>query len=140
MQKKNSAKMGKIILIGAAIVALGIIMFALNSGQKNTFQHTFYVDATYDNQTGIVQITFKDFSQSTTNVSLEILGMENTYHKSFDKPEFVEFVNFGTPPKYGWKAHPVVFTLRHPEFGTIEMKTEIHNIGQPAPLVIFSNK
>jgi hypothetical protein len=74
----------------------------------------------------------------TSLVVLEILGMEETFHKEFSQQSFVEIVQFDSAPKYGWVTMPVTFFLEHDEFGFIGLKTEIHPYDEPKPKVIYS--
>ena len=73
-----------------------------------------------------------------TFVVMEILGMDETFQKTFSDSEFIEIVPFPNVPKYGWPIHPVVFEIEHEEFGHIQLKTEIHPLGDPVPPVIYS--
>jgi hypothetical protein len=80
-----------------------------------------------------------DKTKKTNHVVLEILGMDESFQKTLVGSEFVETVQFQTPPKYGWKIHPVTFLIDHQELGTVSLKTEIHSYGQPAPPIIYGN-
>jgi hypothetical protein len=96
------------------------------------------VDAVYEPENNIVKITYSDNSKMTSLVILEILGMEETFHKEFSQQSFVEIVQFYSAPKYGWASMPVVFSINHEELGKIELKTEIHPYDEPKPKVIYS--
>ena len=97
-----------------------------------------FVDAIYEPGNNIVKITYSDNSKMTSLVVLEILGMEETFHKEFSQQSFVEIVQFDSAPKYGWVTMPVTFFLEHDEFGFIGLKTEIHPYDEPKPKVIYS--
>ena len=97
-----------------------------------------FVDAIYEPGNNIVKITYSDNSKMTSLVVLEILGMEETFHKEFSQQSFVEIVQFYSAPKYGWASMPVVFSINHEELGKIELKTEIHPYDEPKPKVIYS--
>ena len=97
-----------------------------------------FVDAIYEPGNNIVKITYTDNSKMTSLVVLEILGMEETFHKEFSQQSFVEIVQFDSAPKYGWVTMPVTFFLEHDEFGFIGLKTEIHPYDEPKPKVIYS--
>ena len=71
-------------------------------------------------------------------LALEILGMEETFHKEFSQQSFVEIVQFYSAPKYGWASMPVVFSINHEVLGKIELKTEIHPYDEPKPKVIYT--
>jgi len=97
-----------------------------------------FVDAVYEPENNIVKITYSDNSKMTSLVILEILGMEETFHKEFSQQSFVEIVRFDSAPKYGWASMPVVFSINHEGLGKIELKTEIHLNDEPKPKVIYS--
>jgi len=71
-------------------------------------------------------------------VVLEILGMEETFQKTFSGSNFIERVQFDSIPKYGWKIHPVTLDIEHQELGKVGIKTEIHSENEPTPSLIFS--
>ena len=97
-----------------------------------------FVDAVYEPENNIVKITYSDNSKMTSLVVLEILGIEETFHKEFSKQSFVEIVQFDSAPKYGWATMPVTFFLEHEELGFIGLKTEIHPYDESKPKVIYS--
>ena len=97
-----------------------------------------FVDAIYEPGNNIVKITYSDNSKMTSLVVLEILGMEETFHKKFSDQSFVEIIKFDSVPKYGWATMPVTFFLEHEEFGLVGLKTEIHLNDEPKPKVIYS--
>ena len=97
-----------------------------------------FVDAVYEPENNIVKITYSDNSKMTSLVILEILGMEETFHKEFLQQSFVEIVQFDSAPKYGWATMPVTFFLEHEELGFIGLKTEIHPYDEPKSKVIYS--
>ena len=79
-----------------------------------------------------------DNSDKTTTVVMEILGMDETFQKTFSSSEFIEIVPFPNKPKYGWAIHPIVLEIEHEELGHVQLKTEIHLMGEPVPPVIYS--
>ena len=86
----------------------------------------------------IVKIMYNDNSKKTNLATLEILGMEKTFHKEFSQSSFVETVKINSEPKYGWSTTPVVFSINHDEFGKIGLKTEIYEQGESKPRIIYS--
>ena len=90
----------------------------------------------------------------TEKLIIEIWGLPQTYHKEFECdigalaenaehenvcPDVVSAtIKIDSPPKYGWESIPVVFTVKHKEFGEISIKTEIYETGNPKPRVIYS--
>ena len=130
----------KIIAIGLVIIIIIIVIsgtfdFALD---ESTISQTIFVDAVYDPKNNLVKITYTDESDKTNLVTLEILGMEKTFHKEFSQSSFVETVQINSEPKYGWSTMPVVFSINHDEFGKIGLKTEIHQQDELKPKVIYS--
>ena len=127
------------IISVVAISALGILFFFDSSSYDDEqFANTFDVDAIYYDDQRIVEISFNDTSQKTNSVVLEILGMDETYQKTFSGSNFVVKIVFDSPPKYGWKIHPIILDVEHQEFGTVGIKTEIHSKNDPSPPIIFS--
>jgi len=127
------------IISVVAISALGILFLFYSSSYDNAqFVQTFDVDAIYYENQGIVEISFNDNSQKTNSVVLEILGMEETFQKTFEGSSFVERVQFDSTPKYDWQIHPITLVVDHQELGKIGIKTEIHSENESAPPMIFS--
>jgi len=125
-------------------ISLGVItVFAivfLSGGatdDNDILRQTFQVDAVYYDS-GHVEISFLDTSGKTEHVVMEILGMDETFQKSFSDSQFIEIVPFPNLPKYGWAIHPIVLEIDHSELGHIQLKTEIHPMGQTLPPVIYS--
>ena len=114
-----------------------IVCLEYNDG-LNRNDCVIFVDAVYEPENNIVKITYSDNSKMTSLVILEILGMEETFHKEFLQQSFVEIVQFDSTPKYGWATMPVTFFLEHEELGFIGLKTEIHPYDEPKSKVIYS--
>lgn len=93
------------------------------------------ISATYED--GTATITYSDSSGGTEGVVMEILGMEETFHRTYGS-DFVEEVGFAAPPRHGWAVHPVVLDITHSEHGEIRLKTEIRGAGEPPAPVIVS--
>ena len=125
-----------------SVILLSIFAFwfliQTNSIDKELMATTFVFDAVYFEKDGIIEITFQDKSQKTSKAVLEILGMENSFQKTFSDIEFIERVPFDGPPQFGWEIHPVTLVVEHDEFGKIGLKTEIHSENEPAKPIIFS--
>ena len=130
----------KIVGIGCLIIIL-IIVFTASSDSgldESVISQTIFVDAVYEPENNIILIKYVDSSEMTQLVTLEILGMEKTFHKEFLQQSFVEMVQISSTPQYGWATMPVIFTLDHEEFGKISLKTEIHLSDEMKPRVIYS--
>ncbi len=126
------------------LVSLGIItVFALvflaggGTDDKDILRQTFQIEAIYYDS-GYVEISYFDKSEKTNSVIMEILGMDESFQKTFSNSEFIEIVSFPNIPKYGWQIHPIVLEIDHKEFGHIQLKTEIHQLDEPVPPVIYS--
>ena len=126
-------------VISLGIITVFAIIFLSGGGidDKDVLSQTFQVDAIYYDS-GDVEISFLDKSGKTDFVIMEILGMDESFQKSFAGSQFIETVPFPNSPKYGWAIHPIVLEIEHLEFGHIQLKTEIHTPDQPVPPVIYS--
>ena len=133
--------MNRKIIAVASIIAIAAIVISVTSDSaldESTISQTIFVDAIYDPKNKIVKIMYNDNSKKTSLATLEILGMEETFHKEFARSSFVETVQINSEPKYGWSTTPVVFSINHDEFGTIGLKTEIYEQGESKPRIIYS--
>ena len=134
-------RMNRKIIVVALIIAIAAIVISVTSNStldESTISQTIFVDAMYDPKSKIVKITYNDNSKKTNLVTLEILGMEETFHKEFARSSFVETVQINSEPKYGWSTTPVVFSINHDEFGKIGLKTEIYEQDESKPRIIYS--
>jgi len=134
-------RMNRKIIVVALIIATIAIVLSVTSDSaldETTISQTIFVNAVYEPKSSIVKITYTDSSEKTNLVTLEILGMEQTFHKEFARSSFVETVQINSEPKYGWPSTPVVFSINHDEFGKIEIKTEIYEHDQSKPRIIYS--
>lgn len=122
---------GPIILGVVTIFALLLI----TSDRKEKLEDTFEIGAIFES--GQIKITYADKSQKTTSAVLQVLGMAEPYQKTIQGSEFVETVPFPSPPKHGWKAHPVILDIEHAELGEVQLKTEVRGLGDPVPRVIY---
>ena len=133
--------MNKKIIAVASIIAIIAVVLSVTSNSaldEPTISQTIFVDAVYEPENKIVKITYNDNSKKTNLTTLEILGMEETFHKEFSQSSFVETVQINSEPKYGWSTIPVVFSINHDEFGMIGLKTEIYEQGESKPRIIYS--
>ena len=133
--------MNKKIIGVASIITITAIVFSVTSNStldESIISQTIFVDAVYEPKSKIVKITYNDNSEKTNLVTLEILGMEKTFHKEFSQSSFVETVKINSEPKYGWSTTPVVFSINHDQFGKIGLKTEIYEQGESKPRIIYS--
>jgi len=133
--------MNKKIIATISIIALTVITLSISSNSaldESIISQTIFVDTVYEPENNLVKITYNDNSKKTSLVTLEILGMEQTFHKEFSQNSFVEIVQINSEPKYGWSTMPVVFSVNHDEFGKIGLKTEIYEQGESKPRIIYS--
>jgi hypothetical protein len=133
--------MNKKIIATISIIALTVITLSISSNSaldESIISQTIFVDTVYEPENNLVKITYNDNSKKTNLVTLEILGMEQTFHKEFSQNSFVEIVQINSEPKYGWSTMPVVFSVNHDEFGKIGLKTEIYQMDGSKPRIIYS--
>ena len=133
--------MNKKIIATISIITLAVIIFSISSNSaldESIISQAIFVDAVYEPENNLVKITYHDNSKKTNLVTLEILGMEQTFHKEFSQNSFVEIVQINSEPKYGWSTMPVVFSVNHDEFGKIGLKTEIYQMDESKPRIIYS--
>ena len=130
----------KIVGIVCLVIGLFVVFTIISDSDldESMISQTIFVDAVYEPQNNIVRIKYVDSSEMTNLITLEILGMEKTFHKEFLQQSFVETVQISSIPQYGWATMPVIFTLDHEEFGKISLKTEIHLSDEMKPRVIYS--
>jgi len=133
--------MNRKIIAAASIIAIAAIVISVTSDSaldESTISQIIFVDAVYEPKNKIVRITYNDNSEMTNLITLEVLGMEKTFHKEFSQSSFVETIEINFEPKYGWSTTPVVFSINHDEFGKIGLKTEIYEQGELKPRIIYS--
>ena len=108
--------MNKKVIVLASVIAIIAIVLSITSNptlDESIISQTIFVDAVYEPKNKIVKITYRDNSENTSLVILEILGMEKTFHKEFSRSSFVETIQISSVPKYGWSTTPVVFSVNH---------------------------
>ena len=135
-------KFGAPIALGVVTVLAILLLTGTDNPNKEIFKSTFSVESVYfDNSgDGYIQINFKDNFEKTKAVVLEVLGMEESFQKTYlESSEFTEIISFPTPPKYGWEIHPVTFLIDHEELGKVSLKTEIRPFGEPPAPIIYGN-
>ncbi|MEK0320521.1 MAG: hypothetical protein QQN61_05465 [Nitrosopumilus sp.] len=123
--------------ISLILITVLAIVFLTGGGtdDKDVLRQTFQIDAIYYDS-GYVEISYLDKSDKTNSVVMEILGMNESFQKTFSDSEFIEIVPF--PNLLKWERHPVVLEIYHEELGHIQLKTEIHSLDEPVPTVIYS--
>ena len=134
-------RMNRKIIVVALIIATIVIALSVTSDStldESIISQIIFVDAVYEPKNKIVRITYNDNSEMTNLITLEILGMEKTFHKEFSQSSFVETIKINSEPKYGWATIPVVFSINHDQFGKIGLKTEIYEQGESKPRIIYS--
>lgn len=127
----------KIILASiATIIVFGIgISISQSIMTQQKYENVFYLDATFHSSQKQVEIKFSDNTLQTTNVILEILGMETSFQRTFNGNSFTLMVPFDGEPQYGWKVVPITLVVSHPEFGKVGLKTDIHDEGQSSKVI-----
>jgi len=127
------------VIFAVIIIILGFLMLInFNTIDQKILKQTFVIGAVYFENDGFVEIRFHDKSNKTNHVTMEILGMSESFHKEYDSSSFVEKIILTSAPKYGWQSIPVTLLVEHEEFGKIGIKTEIRPVGENYATIIFS--
>jgi hypothetical protein len=129
-------KLGPPIFLGIFTILAILFLTGAGTDDKEILRQTFQFEAIYYDS-GHVEVSYFDKSDNTNSVVMEILGMDESFQKTFYDSEFIEIISFPNTPKYGWAIHPVVLEIEHGELGHIQLKTEIHLLGEPIPPVIY---
>lgn len=136
-------KLGAPIALGVVTILAIVLLTGTGNENEEIFRSTFLIEAVYinenNNDDGYIQINFKDKSEKTNAIVLEVLGMEKSFQKTIVEPEFEEVISFPNPPKYGWEIHPVTLLIDHQDLGKVSIKTEIRPQGEPPAPVIYGN-
>ena len=130
-------KLGPPLVLGVFTILALVFLTGGATDDKNPLRENFKINAIYYDA-GYVEVSYLDKSDKTNSVTLEILGMETSFQKTFSDSEFIEIVQFPNVPKYGWEIHPIVMEIEHDEFGHVQLKTEIHELNSPSPNTIYS--
>jgi hypothetical protein len=130
-------KLGPPLVLGVFTILALVFLTGGATDDKDPLRENFKINAIYYD-TGYVEVSYLDKSDKTNSVTLEILGMETSFQKTFSDSEFIEIIQFPNTPKYGWEIHPIVVEIEHEEFGHIQLKTEIHELNDPSPNTIYS--
>ena len=130
-------KLGPPLVLGVFTILALVFLTGGATDDKDPLRENFKINAIYYD-TGYVEVSYLDKSDKTNSVTLEILGMETSFQKTFSDSEFIEIIQFPNTPKYGWEIHPIVMEIEHEEFGHVQLKTEIHDLKDPSPNTIYS--
>lgn len=118
-------------------LAAGIMLVLVAVPVREDFSEYFLIEGIYDEAYGTVTVRYLDYTNGTDRVTIEILGMRESFHRTHDSSKFVEVVEFSDRPRYGWDVHPITLVIYHEDLGTVTAKTEIRDAGDPAPPIIF---
>ena len=130
-------KLGPPLVLGVFKILALVFLTGGATDDKDPLRENFTINAIYYDA-GYVEVSYLDKSDKTNSVTLEILGMETSFQKTFSDSEFIEIIQFPNIPKYGWEIHPIVMEIEHEEFGHVQLKTEIHELNTPSPNTIYS--
>mgnify|MGYP001433599654 FL=1 len=130
-------KLGPPLVLGVFTILALVFLTGGATDDKDPLRENFKINAIYYDA-GYVEVSYLDKSDKTNSVTLEILGMETSFQKTFSDSEFIEIIQFSNMPKYGWEIHPIVMEIEHEEFGHVQLKTEIHELNTPSPNTIYS--
>ncbi len=126
------------VMTVAFVAVLGASALLLLAWPTNdVLSDTFRLDGIFYEPGGYVEITFEDSSGGTRLATLEVLGMAESFQRTYTASEFAERIDFPEPPLYGWKVHPVTLVVQHDEHGMVGIKTEIRPEGGEVPPTIF---
>jgi len=81
-------RMNRKIIAAASIIAIAAIVISVTSDSaldESTISQIIFVDAVYEPKNKIVRITYNDNSEMTNLITLEVLGMEKTFHRNFHR-------------------------------------------------------
>ena len=135
-----SLKLAFVMVAIAVIAATIIVITPQDSPDSQMMRAMIHLDAVYHPDTGNVTISYADDTGADVIVSLEMLGLPESYRKEFAGPKFEAVVWFEAEPKYGWAIHPVVAYVEHPEFGSLQIKTEVYQAGMAVPRTIYGTR
>ncbi len=121
----------------AAAAAWVFSIPAVDSETEAELSRTILVGGVYYEDRGVAVVSYEDVSGGTRSVALEVLGMDETFHRTYESSSFTEEVPFRSTPKYGWPVHPIVLVIDHAEYGTVDAKTEFRPDGEPAARIIY---
>lgn len=93
-------KLGPPIFLGVFTVLALVFLTGGATDDKDPLRENFQIEALYYDS-GYVEISYFDKSDKTNSVVLEILGMDDSFQKTFFDSEFIEIVQFQMKPKYG---------------------------------------
>ncbi len=129
-----------LVAAAAAAAAAVAVAAALQGGQgppDGELAGVFSITGVYNEVDGLAEIAYEDSTGGTRSAVLEVLGMSESFQKTYESSAFELAVPFAKVPKYGWQAHPITLVVDHEKYGTVNIKTEIRAAGEPAAPVIF---
>lgn len=88
-------RLGPPIFLGVFTVLAIVFLTGGATDDKDALRETFQIEAVYYD-TGHVEISYLDNSDRTNSAVLEILGMDESFQKTFSESQFVEIVLFLT--------------------------------------------
>ena len=98
-------KLGPPLVLGVFTILALVFLTGGATDDKDPLRENFKINAIYYDA-GYVEVSYLDKSDKTNSVTLEILGMETSFQKTFSDSEFIEIIQFPNVPKYGWEIHP----------------------------------
>ena len=119
-------KLGPPLVLGVFTILALVFLTGGATDDKDPLRENFKINAIYYDA-GYVEVSYLDKSEKTNSVTLEILGMETSFQKTFSDSEFIEIIQFPNLPKYGWEIHPIVMEIEHEEFGHVQLKLRFMN-------------
>ena len=132
----------KFFVIGIVVALIAFALYVSSMGDEQVLvesaKKALTVDAVYYPLQKVAVINYTDAMGAKIPVNVEVLGLSQSYRQTISGPTFTVYVNFDSEPKYGWAVNPVVIDMIHPEFGSVQLKTEIYETGDVKPRTIYA--
>ncbi|MDI1495653.1 MAG: putative exported protein [Cenarchaeum symbiont of Oopsacas minuta] len=122
--------------LAITVIIIIIIQFGADTPEYND---AFVFDAVFYPKLGTLKVSFNDTTSGASNVTLQILGLDEVFTREYFGTSFEESIEFDREPRYGWKAHPVIVRFDHSQLGNVGIKTEAHNDGDTAPKLVYES-
>ena len=123
----------------AAVAAAAWVLSipAVDSQTEAELSRTILLGGVYYEDRGVAVVSYEDVSEGTRSVVLEVLGMDETFHRTYESTSFTVDIPFRSTPKYGWPVHPIVVVVDHETYGTVDAKTEFRPEGEAPARTIY---
>ena len=138
MRPRPARIAGAATAVAAVAAAAWVLSIpAVDSETEAELSRTILVGGVYYEDRGVAVVSYEDVSGGTRSVVLEVLGMDETFHRTYESSSFTVDIPFRATPKYGWPVHPIVLVVDHAEYGTVDAKTEFRPEGEAPARIIY---